>query len=95
MGSVCCGKRSNKESDNSTRLKKGQSKDFDTGEVSDAHHKAAAQEVMFEMETKDRELDQRDKDALREINVRKDSAKRADPGQYKGWKKRTPSVDSG
>ena len=95
MGALCCGNRSKQESDNSTRLKKGQSKDFDSGEVSDAHHKAAAQAVMFEMETKDKELDQRDMDALREINAGKKAAKHTDPGQYKGWKKRDASVDSG
>ena len=40
------------------------------------------------METKDKELDQRDKDALQELSVKKEEKVAAKKGEYKGWKKK-------
>lgn len=79
MGVFCCGR--DQQDKRSTRLKKRQSKDFDAEDFgSDADgNDRVAREIMFEMESKDREFDQNDKEAL---------AKKQDnkPQQYKGWK---------
>jgi hypothetical protein len=87
MGAVCCSKQGEESptaSKNSKRLK-GSAKDFDSDRV--------AQEILFEMETKDRELDQRDQDALREITAKKEVKKGVKTGEYKGWKKKESSID--
>eukprot|EP01043_Picozoa_sp_COSAG02_P035051 COSAG02_NODE_2486_length_8709_cov_5.616725_7_plen_161_part_00 len=82
MGALCCSKRG--EASNSpkhSKRLKSETKDFD----SDGH---IAAEVLFEMESKDKELDQLDKDALRVLGAKKEEETQAKSKEYKGWKKK-------
>ena len=97
MGALCCAKKGDgSPKPLKKKKKKGKgsaSKDFDFEDfdAENARHHRVAAEVkseLFELETKDKELDQRDQDALRTINAKKQAKK----GEYKGWKKRE-SVD--
>ena len=99
MGALCCAKKGDgspkplkkkkkKGKGSASASKDFDFEDFDAEKARDHRVAAEVKSELFELETKDRELDQRDQDAVRTISAQKQAKK----GEYKGWKKRE-SVD--